>query len=283
MISDHEGNVKHIGKEIKFSSHLQDLTCVENYFREQCVKRGFEVSFDCMAGENPNFKTLNYTTFAGMFICHPLQSELSFFQIQDAFYDNLNSLGHLSLVKSLHSNGKYEGLVLPFSKSGKYNVAVLTGGNKFNTLNWDKLSKVSEESTPLVVKPHPVSTLKDLDEVQKRLPNVTMAPRLSPLYPLLKGSAKVYTTHVSETAVTALLLGKKTEPIDFYPHCLLGSFSHITYNLFSKRMSLAQLDRAMASPKSGIIHPSVDMDWEHKVDAYLDYISQQKENHEGYK
>lgn len=282
MIVDTEGNKKHIGTEIQFAEHVSKLSCVEKYFREQCLSKGVEVSYDCIAGEAPYFKTLNYTTFAGLFICHPLQFELSFLQIQDALMDDLDATGHLEFVKTKHKSGKYDGAKIPFSESREYNLAVLTGGNKFQTLNWNELLKLSNAETPLVVKPHPVSTAEDLDEIQRRLPRAVMAPRLSQLYPIIEGASKVYTTHVSETALTARMLGKHTDFIDLYPHCMTGSFSHITYPLLSKRISLDQLNKVFASAKSGVIHPEVDTLWEDKVDAYLDYILLQRNNHSGY-
>ena len=282
MIADIAGNEKHIGAEVRFAEHVNKLACVEEYFREQCLIRGVDVSYDCTAGEPLHFKTLNYTTFAGLFICNPLQFQLSFQQIQDASVDNLESIGHLGFVKTKHKGGKYSGASIEFTEGREYNMAVLPGGNKFDTLDWDKLKELSKEDLPLVVKPHPVSTPADLDEIQRRLPRVVMAPRLSKLYPIISGASKVYTTHVSETALTASLLGKSTHFMDKYPHCMTGSFSHITYQLFSKRMTLESLDKAFASPKSGIIHPEVDLLWQDKVDSYLDYIMQQRENQRGY-
>ena len=44
-----------------------------------------------------------------------------------------------------------------------------------------------------------------------------MADRLDDLYTLIKNAKKVYTTHISETALTSLILGKSIEPLEAGP------------------------------------------------------------------
>lgn len=282
MMFDNNNNTKHIGTDIKLSKHLDPLKEVEEYFRGQCNEYGIEVSYDCTAVENPHFKTLNYTSFCGMFIAHPLQFELSFFQMYDAMMDGYKSIGHTDYIKAKHSKGKYTGTGKAFATPEKYNLVVMPGGNKFDTLNWAKLSNLSYEDIPLVLKPHPVSTYEDLKQIKKRIPRAIIAPMLCEVYDLIDTAEKVYTTHVSETALTSLLRGKKVEPVDVYPRCYVGSFSHVTHLLFTRDNPVELIGGVFASEKSGLIHPEVDSDWKVKVDGYLDYILDKRRRHLGY-
>ena len=43
-----------------------------------------EISHDCIANENPDYKTINFTTYAGCFIMHPLNHHLRQHQVVDA-------------------------------------------------------------------------------------------------------------------------------------------------------------------------------------------------------
>lgn len=273
---DDKNKKEHIGSDLDYSDHLNLLKDVELYFIKQCNAANIEVSFDCTAAENPHFKTLNYTTFAGMFMCHPLQFELSFFQMYDAIADNLPDVGHLDYIASNHSQGKYKGLVFNFDPPEQYNLAVVTGGNKFDTLNWDKLVELSQGDVPLVIKPHPVSNHDALDILQKEVPKAIFTPRLSDLYSLIKSVDTVYTTHSSETALTSLLMGKNISCIDKYPLCWTNSFSHIVHHCFTNQDALPVLGSAFASCKSGIVHPLIDANWQSKIDGYIDYIMKKR-------
>lgn len=282
MITDNNHNKKHIGTEIRFAKHLSALSEVELYFIESCDKLGVEHSYDCTAFEKPYYKTLNYTTFAGMFICHPLQFEMSFFQVYDAITDDASPRGHVDFVRRKHLQGKYEGSFISYNNTAAFNLVVLPGGNKFNTVNWDKLKRIASEDPSLLLKPHPVTKPEELDIIQRRVPRAKMAPRMSSLYDLLSKADKVYTTHISETALTSLVLGKEIEPIDKYPECYAGAFSHLTHLLFTNEKPLELIEKVFSSEKSGIIHPDVDTDWKRKIDAYLEYTLNKRQMHKGY-
>lgn len=63
-----EATEHHIGKEIKFRERLKVLAEVETYVRHKCIANRIEFCYDCTADENTYFKTINYTTYNGLFI-----------------------------------------------------------------------------------------------------------------------------------------------------------------------------------------------------------------------
>ena len=50
------------------------------------------------------------------------------------------------------------------------------------------------------------------------------------------------------------------------------SFGHINHYLFSTSDPLHWASRTFASPKSGIIHPDIDNDWQKKIDMYFEFF-----------
>jgi hypothetical protein len=280
----------HIGKEIKYRDELYDLQELEDYFIAKCVESGVDHSHDCTAHENTYFSTLNYTTYAGMFIMHPLQFDLQLFQMYDAKADRIESDAHIRFVASNISEGKTGKYTLGSGeemnkpqKSGRA-VMVLPGSNKFyDTIHQPRFEMICKKwGRDLVIKPHPITQQKIIDEVNKFKNKAVLADRLDDLYALIKNAKKVYTTHISETALTALILGKSIEPLEAGPGRFEGSFSHINHFCFSEIDPLKTLGSIFASPKSGVVHPAVDADWKQKIDDYFSYILGQREKQKGY-
>ena len=281
----------HIGSEVKLRKRLWDLEQVEEYFISKCKKAKIEYSHDCTADENTYFKTLNYTTYAGLFIMHPLSFAHMMFQMYDAKADNLSSAGHIEWVAE---NLKHK-------KAGKYtdgsgqelcarnyadftHIAVLAGSNKFfehtSKKKYDIICK--RHGSKLLLKPHPITNTKVMGEIFDSKGDAQMATRKDNLYELMEKADTVYTTHISETALTALLMGKKISPLDPWGRRLMGSFSHINHFCFSEEDPVNTLKSIFASPKSGVIHPSIDKDWKGKVDQYFDYILSKRQMQKGY-
>lgn len=288
---DPKGVAKHIGDEVKFRDRLKDLQEVEEYFRSKCKKAGVDYSYDCTADENTYFNTLNYTTYAGMFIMHPLSFGQQVFQMYDAKADNLPSAGHVEWVeKNLQAKkgGKYtkgNGQELDKATVKDFKaVAVLAGSNKF----YQHVSKakferiVKKHGSELVLKPHPITNNDILGEIFNFKGSAQMAGRTDDLYDLIEKAERVYTTHISETALTSLILGKKISPLEPFGSRLVGSFSHINHFCFSEPDPLPVLKSIFASPKSGVVHPAIDEDWKGKVDAYFDYILGMRNVQQGY-
>jgi hypothetical protein len=289
MFSENNINT-HIGTEIKFRDSLYDLQPLEDYFIAKCLEEGIEYSHDCTAHENTYFKTLNYTTYAGMFIMHPLQFDLQLFQMYDAKADNLESVGHLDFIESrikAGTPGKYtlgNGEEMPSRRKKYKGVMVLPGSNKFyDTVHQFKFELICKKlGKDLVIKPHPITEEKILKEVKQFKGKAAMAEPLDNLYSLIENTDKVYTTHISETALTSLIMGKKIEPLEAGPGRFEGSFSHINHFCFSELDPLKTVGSIFASPKSGIVHPAVDKNWQKKIDDYFSYILAQRNKQKGY-
>lgn len=291
MMFDPKNILKHIGADLVYNDDLNLLKPVEKRFIDLCVSEGIEYSHDCTANENPFFKTLNYTSFCGMFIMHPLQFELTLFQTYDAKADNKQPIGHLDWIKnkidnkniSKYTNKKENSINFDLIKHAK-SLVVLPGGNKFNSqIDKNKLAFLCRSyGKNLLIKPHPVSEDAFIDSLKIYGVKSILVDKNVDLYSLLNKVNKVYTTHISETSLTSLLLGKKIEPIDKVDRRLIGSFSHINHFLFTEREPLNVIDSIFASPKSGIIQPNVDKNWEEKMEQYFEYILQKRDIQRGY-
>ena len=290
-IFDKEYLRNHIGYSIKYRDRLHKLEEVESYFIGLCKVNGIEQSVDCTANERSYYKTLNCTTYAGMFIVHPLCFSASVFQMYDAKADNMPAGKHLAWVKrNLESNKgtKYiQGNGKDFSKDfskGFTHVAVLPGSNKIyehvEPKRLQHLINVLGEN--LVLKPHPLTT----DEIIADLNNVKgkahLASRKIDLYDVICQTNTVYTTHISETALTGLLLEKRVEPLDPFDKRLTGAFAHINHFCFSEPDPIKTLGSIMASPKSGVFHPDVDKDWKQKMENYFEYTLDRRERQKGH-
>ena len=281
----------HIGDTIKYRSRLNDIDEVENYFVKLCKQYNIEQSSDCTADENTYFKTLNGTTYAGLFIVHPLCFSATMFQMFDAKADNMAPGRHLGWIKNNLKTGQGTKYVKPdnaefnkdFDKSFT-DIVVLPGSNKiYQHTSVEKFKHlISSIGSNLVLKPHPLTT----DEIMKDLSNIKgeahLASRSTDLYFLIDKAQTVHTTHISETATTALLLGKKISPIDPFNVRLTGGFSHINHFCFSEPDPIATLGSIMASPKSGIFHPETDTNWKEKLEQYFEYILEKRSIQKGH-
>ena len=282
---------KHIGTDIAFRNRLKNLEEVEDYFLSKCESVGIDYSFDCMADENTYFKTINYTTYAGMFIMHPLSLSLQIFQMYDAKADNLASAGHVEWVERNLKEGvasKYvtkTGDEFSIKQHDPYtSVMVLAGSNKvFEHTSKVKLERLTRKlGSKLILKPHPITDDKTLREIIKNKGDAQIADKHEDVYSIIKKSDNVYTTHISETALTGLILGKKVFPMDPFRKRLVGSFFHINHFCFSETNPLDVVSSIFASPKSGVVHPDVDSDWKGKIDSYFDYIMTQRKIQKSY-
>lgn len=272
---------QHIGDEIKFRNRLNCLKEVEDYFISKCKQANINYSYDCTADENTYFKTLNYTTYAGLFIIHPLSFGQQMFQMYDAKADCLESAGHIEWLKNQIDSKQISKYVKQDGSELEHNglqnieaVAVLAGSNKFfehtSKVKYDRIIK--KHGDKLVLKPHPITDNNVLGEIFNTKGMAYMAKRTDDLYALIDKAKIVYTTHISETALTALLMGKTISPLEPFNARFTGSFSHINHFCFSEENPVDTLKSIFASPKSGVIHPEIDKDWKEKIDKYFDYI-----------
>lgn len=255
----------------------------EIYLKEKCNNLDIELCFDQTAKEPPYFKTLNYTTYTGFLMLHPLSPEQALRQMMDAYADNLSSVGHIDHIKKhIEEDDSFSKYNFPEKQKkrleGKKVLVVLSGANKLKKHTCiGKIQQICRQhgGENVIMKKHPISWDDVYNDFAEAVGcDFTFAEADEDLFSLIKSSEYVYTTMLSETALTANILGKKVGHYDLFQERVTAPFYHINYFLFTTQDPTAWADQAFASPKSGIIHPDIDKDWKGKIDQYLDYIMQ---------
>lgn len=274
-----EGNQYSNNKLENWTSKYKDLIEVEEYFKEKTKNLNVDISYDCTALEDLYFKTLNYTTYAGFFIIHPLAIEQSMRQITDAYADRCESAGHIDYIKDKINKDKtftkYTFKQKVKQQEARDVLVILPGANKLKKHSCvGKLKRIlnNYKKENVLFKKHPVSYDIEYQELSKYLGGIDFAEGHSDLFQLMKDSNIIYSTMISESALIANILGKEIGHFDLLQNRNTGSFTHINYYLFSVKDPVSWADTTFASPKSGIIHPKVDTNWKHKIDEYLEYI-----------
>lgn len=281
QIADHIKSIRdpNFKEPIKWDIKYLALVDVEKYVKEKIKETRFDLSYDVTAIEELNFQTINYTTFAGFFILHPLNFEQALRQMSDAYADRLKGY-HINWLQDAIEEGDY------FSKynirdvkkcEAKEALVVLTGGNKLKKhCCAGKLKYILDKHgrDNVLFKKHPISEDKIYTELSDYLGGIHFADAYSDLYQLMKKSEYIYSTMMSESALIANILGKKVDHFDLFQNRNTTSFGHINYYLYSTPKPLEWAATAFASPKSGVINPIVDLKWKEKVDAYFDYMTE---------
>ena len=248
-------------------------------------KAGIELAYDVTAIEPLFFKTINYTTYAGMVVLHPLNFELSMRQIYEAHSDGVGKKHrHIDHIRQQISEGNFSKYRFSQQKKAqaKKALVVLAGANKLK-----KHCCVGKMETVLnkfgrdnvLFKKHPISHDDIYCELSEYLGGIHFADAHSNLYDLMCNSEYILSSFISESALVAKLLGKTVDHMDLWQNRETTSFGHINYFLFSMSDELNWLDQAFASYKSGVISPLVDADWKQKIDAYVDFIIQVRKNY----
>ena len=264
---------------VQKSATLDHLKEVEKYFEKAVKKYRIEVSYDVIANELPYFKTLNYTEWAHCFMMHPLQQELRMKQMVDAYNDDAEQrVDYVTYFADRIMKGqsnKYAHIKSDIGNvKGREVLVVLVGSNKLkericlNKLRWVKDTFEDD----VYIKPHPLTTYQLVGELKDLFGNDTVLDRDADMYAYLLQADTIFTSHMSESAVYSVSLGKTIEPIDVYNKVEQGSFYHINKFLFDSEDPRAWLNRALNSHKSGIINPLIDDQWRQKIDLYLEYI-----------
>lgn len=269
--------------DVQKSETLEHLKEVEEYFLKQVKQYSIEVSYDVIANELPYYKTLNYTEWAHCFMMHPLQQELRIQQMVDAYNDTAEQVDYVEYFKNRITNkvsNKYKHINTTLEYTPREVLVVLVGSNKLkericlNKLRWIK----NRHGEDVWFKPHPLTTHQLVGELKDLFGGNNVADRDADMYKMLVSNTTelVYTSHMSESAVYAASLGKKLEPIDAYNKVEQGSFYHMNKFLFSHPDPKQWINKALSSPKSGIVNPEVDLDWKKKVDDYLAYTTSER-------
>ena len=266
-------NVNNRKGNVSWQKKYACLCAVEQYVTSAFDSLDVALDFDVTAKEPLNFNTINYTTYAGMLIMHPLNYEQSVRQMSDAYGDGMSG-GHIDHIKAQHTFSKYT-FERQVEAQPRQALVILTGGNKLKKhCCAGKLKRIVEKHgrENLLFKKHPISHDDVYDELSDFLGGIDYADAYADLYDLVDGSEYVYTTMKSESALIANIMGKKVDHFDLLQNRHLGSFSHINNFLFTTSDPVAWASQAFASPKSGVVHPDVDRDWRGKVDQYIEYI-----------
>jgi len=282
------------GDDIRLRPRLENLDKVEKYFIDQCNKKNIKFTFDCNADERSNWDTLAYTSYCGMLHIVPLCRDLNLYQLYDALLDNISPIGHIDFIKNNIENNTASKYVLKDNSEFEYSkeekikaLCILPGNNKFGHLCARKIKTIANHwKNNLTFKLHPVCD----KEVLKKNGFLHMVNKYGcnildgnvDMYDLIKKANFVYSTHTSESALTSLILGKQIEPIDNYDKRTYHGFSGINHFCYNHKDAISKLDKIFASPKSGIIHPDIDIDWKGKIDKYLEYILEKRESQNGY-
>lgn len=275
---------------LKKNDKLNDLEQVERYVIKKCKELGLEHSYDVIAEEMPYFRTMGYTEYATNFMMQPLNLKMRMGQVTDAYDDNVDDVQDWASyfranIESKTAN-KYQERNEEFERYGNKSVlVVLPGSNKLKSnccLN--KLIAIAKEHKgDIYFKPHPITTHAVIGEIKDLFGEEAILPRDIDVYHFLQKAEKVYTTHISETALYAIMLGKQVEPIDVWNSIHQGSFYTINAPLFDNKDNGDEwVNRVFSSPKSGIINPVIDLDWRSKVDQYFEYIFNKRKYYKGW-
>jgi len=278
---DSVNNTEHLG-ELEKAESVWALQEAGEFLEKEMTKYDTELSYDVTAREQSFFKTINYTEYAGCLMICPLQFELRDKQMFDALYGDpvpapLDFIPHFKSKIESDTANKYKGRNSSTS-TGK-RLVVLAGSNVLKTkICLDKLRAIGEKDDVLF-KPHPITTHTMVGELKDLFGSTRVADRDSDLYAMLPAADIVYTSHVSESALYAVCLGKQIEPIDAYGEVFKGSFYHLNKWLFSEENPTQVVNKLFNSYKSGLICPALDPDWKLKIVQYLEYIHKERDKY----
>jgi len=268
--------------DIQKNASLYHLKDVEKYFLKTIEKYKIEVSYDVIANELPYFKTLNYTEWAHSFMMHPLQQEHRVRQIQDAYDDNCDvKVDWMEYFRHRILEGqsnKYTHIETGHNIQAREALVVLVGSNKLkericlNKLRWVR----NRYDDDVYFKPHPLTTHQLVGELRDLFGSKNVLERDLDMYSILIDSEVIFTSHMSESAVYAVALDKRIEPIDVYNKVEQGSFYHVNKYLFNVDDPKNWMNRALNSYKCGIVNPEIEENWQKKIDSYLEYIMAQR-------
>lgn len=272
---------------LSLSKNLKPLKEVERYLWKKSKELGFNISYDVTSYENPYFLTINYGVFYGsLFIC-PLQPEITFQQMYEAYYtsDEGQSTKYTDYFKSKAQNCEYSkyNLTEQVELNPGYSLVVLPGSNILgDVISIEKLCRVIEEEDNIYLKPHPLTGDAILESLSKKLPSVNFINKNISSHQVILNSKKLYSTHSSDSVFCASVLDIPTEPVDRADQRFKQAFVPINYFLFGNKDSKTWINKTFSSYKSGLVNPSIDSDWKTKINKYLDYILSKRDSYKGH-
>jgi len=276
--------------DLEKNESLYTLKPVEKYAIERIKSLGIEHSYDVIANEVPYFKTIGYTEFAGTFIFQPLNFDFREKMIEESFYEgSKNVLDYASFFRNNINNNnanKYQHRKQEFDKHPpKNHIVVLPGSNKIkDRICLNKLEYIHEEHKgDVYFKPHPVSSYQTVGELMDKFGEDNVLDKNTDLYYYLPKTKKIYTTHLSESALYGVILGIKIEPIDVYNSIEGSSFYNINKLLFDyQHLGDDLINKTFSNYKSGFVNPILDSNWKKTINKYLDYAQKYRLAHKNW-
>tara|TARA_Y100000004_G_scaffold81128_1_gene91140 strand:+ start:2538 stop:3446 length:909 start_codon:yes stop_codon:yes gene_type:complete len=280
-------------RDLKKNDNITAFKDVESLLLRRIRQEQFETSYDVMAEEMPYFRTLNYTEHAGTMIVHPLNSMLRVWQMEQAFFNDDDSevLDYAGYIKSRVEAGqgnKYQDRENFFDKyPPRKHIVILAGSNKIKERQClNKLRYIHDTwFDDVYFKPHPVTNHTIIGEIKDLFGQESVLPREADVYQYIMESEVVHTTHLSETATTALCLGKEIDTTDVWQDLFMSSFYHINKFVFEYAASGQGIDwinKTFSSYKSGVFCPQIDPNWRLKMDKYLEFIRETRNSYKNW-
>jgi len=271
------------------SKTLEHLRPVEKYFLKEVRKLNMEQDYDVVANELPWFRTFSYTEFAHCFIMYPLSPIVRERQMSDAYNDVDNiKLDYIKYFKDrINSNTSNKYSHIKGTKiEPRDHLIIPVGSNKIKeTVCMNKLKYIinTHGEDEVYLKPHPLTTHQVVGELRDELGEDVVLDRDVDLYKLMLDAEVVYTSHRSESIIYAAALGKEIDCIDVYNKAHEGSFYAIADGIFNAGPNVEDqqryIQRAFNSYKSGVINPELDDNWKDRIDSYLEYIMDMREEY----
>jgi hypothetical protein len=269
--------------DMRKSKTLNHLADCEKVFLKLAKRYKIETAYDVVANELPYFKTIQYTEWAHSFSMNPLQQMIRCKQVEDAYADNATiEADYMSYFKEKALSGtsnKYDH-IKDHNVQPRKHIIIPVGSNKLKeTICANKLCYLRDKyENDIWFKPHPLTTHALVGELKDMLGDIVLDRDIN-MYKLLAGCEHAHLSHMTESAVYAVALGKKIKPIDVYNVVHQGSFYHINKNLFNNPDPAAWMQKALNSPKSGIVNPELQEDWELRMNMYFEYIMDLREQY----
>ena len=270
--------------DLQKNESLNILKPVEKYALERIKSVGLEHSYDVIANEIPYFKTMGYTEYANSFIFQPLNFDFREKMIEEAFYEKSdNVLDYAGFFRNnLISNNanKYKDRKQEFEKNQPRNyIVVLPGSNKIKQrICMNKMEYIYEKHKgDIYFKPHPVSSYQTVGEIMDKFGEDHVLDKNVDLYHYLPKTKKIYTTHLSESALYGVILGIKIEPIDVYNSLEGTSFYNINKLLFNYQdLGDKLINETFSNYKSGFVNPALDKNWKKTINKYIEYTQKNR-------
>ncbi|WP_163226442.1 hypothetical protein [Campylobacter fetus] len=279
-LSDNDAFNERTGNKLK-RVNLEHLDRLEGLIK---ANSPFGASYDVNRTQGLDFCELSYTEiFKNAIYLTPQNTELAY---KMAFLAKISYLGDLekdkqNLLNKIAFKDKYKSAELCGNKISS--VCFLSGSNTLKrTISINELIKWVHYDENMLIKPHPLTDEKDLNELGVLLgKNRVLKPEIS-AFDLLKNANRVYSTSSSEIGLYAALMGKEVVDItnfinaDETAYAPLYRFINYPYN-----KDLSALISVLSSPLSGVFFHNDDS-LETKLKEYFKALNELKDINKPY-